>query len=267
MDKTKKELAFLHGLYVENEWTVKFTDFFDKKVDIGKYSTVLYLNAGSGNHALELDEKLDKDSHIFAVCENEELRKIANDKAIAVKSELCFLASMPFTGSELVLADSSLVPPPEIEGFLIRAIKVTDKEITFFIPTAGSFGEVFSYLWEVFVDLDMLEKSPEIEKLVSELPTVSGIKETARTLGLKKIDSITKNDFLEFENGKEFVDSPLVRYFLMPHWIAFLNKKEKEQVVNKLARKIEDERDELSFRVSVKATLVTGQKSQVIRIT
>ncbi len=261
MSVSKKELAFLRGL-IEDDWTAKFTGVFDKKCDLKGKETILYLNAGSGNHALGLSEKLDENSQMFAVCENKELQQIAQEKATALKSDLDFSTSFPVAKSELVIADASFVKPSEIGEFVNESALQTKDQLAVLIPTAGSFGEVFSYLWEVFLDLDMLDKEADVERLISELPTVSGLKDLVQGFALTKVECETKRDFVEYENGKEFVDSPLMKFFLMPSWLDFLDEKENEQVIEKLAQKIDDERDGLSFRCSIKATLFTAQRSK-----
>jgi len=82
-----------------------------------------------------------------------------------------------------------------------------------------------------------------------------------KDFGIQKFSVATKNEFIEYKNGEEFVESPLIKYFLMPVWLEFLDEKEKEQVIDKLAQKINDEHGEISFRMSIKATLLGGRKS------
>ena len=79
-------------------------------------------------------------------------------------------------------------------------------------------------------------------------------------MNLTKIEAITKTEFFEFENGEAFVNSPLANDFLFPVWLDFLSDKERKQVVKKLAQTIDDDCQELSFRFSVKATLIVGEK-------
>ncbi|MEZ5346154.1 MAG: hypothetical protein R2681_11445 [Pyrinomonadaceae bacterium] len=261
MTKTEKELAYLRGLYVDEAWTTKFTNIFDESFDFGEKETFLYLNAGTGNHALAVNQRIEGNSLLFAVCENEDLQKIAQGKAVTLNVSLDFSTSMPLGESEFVLGDASFVKSEDLEEFIDKMTKLSGGGIAFFLPTAGSFGEVFSYLWEVFVDLDIARKGTEIEKLISGVPQVSKIEDLLKARKFKKINSSTKNEYLEFETGKDFVESPLVRFFLLPGWLEFLSENEKEQVVEKLAQKIDEERDGLSFRCSIKATLVTARKS------
>lgn len=260
MSKTKKEIAFLRGLTVEPEWTQRFTDIFDETVKIKKIETLTYINAGAGNHAIEIDEKLGKDVEVFAVSETEELKEIAKIKAEATKSELDFSTDFPLAESDFVIADASLVLPSDLKKFLKKAVHSSSNSVVFFLPTAGSFGEVFSYLWEVLLDLDMLDKSEDIEKLINNLPTVSHVEEMFKALDIKKIETTTKNELFEFDTGTEFVESPLVQFFFIPVWFDFLNDKEKEQVKEKLAQKINEDCNGMTFRFTVKATVMGGKR-------
>lgn len=260
MARTEKEIAFLHGLYVENEWTPKFSAIFDESFKPSKEETVAYINAGAGDHALILREKLKEDTQLFAVCESPELMKIAQAKAEAIQADIDFSTNLPYAESDLVIVDASLVKSADLAGEMAEKVKFTRKHIAFFVATAGSYGEIFSYLWEVLLDLGLLEKGDEVENLISGLPSDLSIENIAKDLKLKKIKSKTKAEFFEFENGKEFTESPLMQIFLFPIWLDFLGDKEKEQVIKKLAQKIDDEHDKMSFKFSVKATLLTAQK-------
>ncbi len=71
MSKSQKELAFLRNLYVETDWTKRFTDLFDDNFKFSEEQKFLYVNAGTGNHALALREKLDENSELWAMPENQ----------------------------------------------------------------------------------------------------------------------------------------------------------------------------------------------------
>ena len=47
MAKTQKELAFLRDLYIQDEWTRRFTDLVDKHMDLRDSENMLYINAGT----------------------------------------------------------------------------------------------------------------------------------------------------------------------------------------------------------------------------
>ena len=260
MSKTEKELAFLQDLYVATDWTERFTDLLGKDFNTEEFENILYINAGTGNHALDLEEKLEENTELLAVTENEELVKIAQAKADAIKSDINFTALMPVRKFDAVIADASLVKSSELKDFMQEAADHSRWQIAFLLPTAGSFGDIFSYLWQVFIELDWLDKGAEIENLINEIPTVSTAKEMIKDLGFKKTEAKTKNEIFEFENGTEFIESILVRDFLFEDRLGFLTENEKEQVYEKLAQTIDAECEGLTFRFTVKATLITGAK-------
>lgn len=260
MSKTQKELAFLREMTVENAWTERFTDYLDSKFKFDKEETVLYVNAGAGNHALALREKLGDATEIYAVSDNEDLQSIAQAKADAVKADIRFGTYLPDEKSNVVIADASFVRPYELNEFLADIIEAADKQVVFFLPTKGSFGEIFSFLWETLLETDLIEKGENVERLISEIPTIEDVMEEAKRLGLSKLENSTQIEVFEFKNGAEFVGAPLVADFLLRDWLDFLTDEEQEKVSVKLAELIDREDGEVSFRFSVKNTLFSGEK-------
>ncbi len=260
MSKTQKELAFLRDLYIANDWTTRFADIFDKNFKFSDEKTILYVNAGTGNHALELREKLTIDSELIAFSDDEELNIIAQAKADALQAKVVFSGEFPSENCGVVIADASFIRPLELKEFLDEIIDVSSHQVAFFLPTAGSFGEIFSVLWETLFDLDLLEKGTEIERLIAEIPTVEKVKVMAEYLGLNKVESVTNTEIFDFDNSTEFVNTPLIADFLSPIWLEFLSEKEQEKVRDRLAQIIDDD-GTLSFLFSVKATLIVGEKN------
>lgn len=264
MSKTQKELAFLRDLYVDEEWTRRFTDLVDRHIGFSSDERkFLYINAGTGSHALALREKIGKDTAVFATSEDEDILNIARDKAKAVRSDVDFsMIRFEDKTFDAVLADASFVRPADLKEFVEEAARVTESggKIAFFTAAAGSFGEIFSLLWEVFFNEDLGEHGEAAEKLIREIPTVSQIEEFAENAGLKNLQTYSSNEIFEYENGAEFVNSPLVGDFLLPVWLERLDEKDKRRAIDELARLIDAEDGTLSFRFSVKATLITGEK-------
>lgn len=264
MTKTQKERAFLRDLYINELWTRRFTDLVDKNVDLKGVENLLYINAGTGYHPFELREKLADKTVIFAKCENEDLLAIARDKAIAVKSDVDF-STIRFEDEafDAVIADATFVASAEIVAFVEDAVRVTRSggKTAFFLPSAGSFGEIFSLLWEMLFSEELGRNGAEIEAMVAALPTVSLLEETAARYGLTNIEAHTATEVFEFENGAEFIGSPLVADFLLPVWMQTLSEKEIEQALTKLGQLIDVEDGNVTFRFSVKATLISGKKS------
>jgi len=112
----------------------------------------------------------------------------------------------------------------------------------------------------LFTD-DLGEHGAVVENLIAELPTVWRLEELAAASGLVNINTETVTEGFEYDNGAAFIASPLVADFLLPNWLETLDENEKERVNKELAQLIDAEDGTLSFRFSVKATLVTGEKA------
>jgi len=264
MEKTQKELAFLRDLYVTPDWTRRFAELADKHLNFEDAENVLYLNAGTGDHCFAIRDKVGEKTAVFGRCENEDMLSIARDKAIAVRSDVDF-STIDFEEDsfDTVIADASLVLPDDVDEFVEDAVRVanTGGSVTFFLPSAGSFGEVFSLLWEVLFNEDLGDHGRDAEAMIREQASAATLKQKAQAFGLTKLTTETTNEIFEFENGAEFIASPLVEDFLLPHWLDTLDENEKEQVKEKLAQLIDNEDGDLSFRFSVKATVITGTKA------
>ncbi len=264
MEKTQRELAFLRDLYVEDDWTRRFTELVDKHIDLTDSDNLLYLNAGNGTHAMLLGDKYGETTDIFAACENDHLLNIARDKAAALSSKVDF-STIRFEDDafDTVLSDASFAQPGEAEAAIADAARVarTGGDVAVFLPSAGSFGEIFSLLWEVLYTEELGEHGNIAEQIINDLPTIAALEAMAERAGLVNVRTNTAIEIFEFENGAAFVDSPLVADILMPPWLTSLDEDEKERVTSGLARLIDDEDGELAFRFSIKATLLTGEKA------
>ena len=254
----------MRDLYIQDDWTKRFTDLVDKHIDLRDSENMLYINAGTGGHALAIGERFGEKTDIFATCEDEDTLTIARDKAAAVRSEVDF-SDVRFEDDafDAVLADATLVRPAEIEHFVENVVGTarTGADVALFLPSAGSYGEIFTLLWEVLFNDDLGEHGAVVENLIAELPTISRLEEWAAAAGLVNINTETACEVFEYDNGAAFIASPLVADFLLPAWLETLDDNEKERVHEELAQLIDAEDGTMSFRFSVKATLLTGEKA------
>lgn len=267
-DKTAKELAFLHDLYVATDWSERFAELIDSSLKPIEEGQLLYVECGTGNHALELREKLNDAVEMICSESDIERLRIAQAKAEAVSADIKFQNSPPhrlnFPNAEFtaVVCDASFLPVADLLPIWQEIYRVTEEEgsIAFVLPTAGSFGEFFSIFWEALHKLELNELGEEVEKLIMDLPKVSDIKEVASNAGFKRIEAETRNEIFEFDLGEDFIRSPLVSDFLFPVWTKFVPPEQQVHLIRKIEDLINETRDELTFRMTVKMTLVTAQK-------
>lgn len=264
MKKTEKELAFLRDLYIEEAWTQRFTELVDKHLKLDGSENLLYVNAGTGGHAFAIAEKFGEKIDVFAACENEEILSIARDKAAAVSSKADFsMIRFEDDAFDLVLADATFVRPTEIGDLVEDAVRPARRgaDVAIFLPSAGSYGEVFSLIWEVLFNEEMSEENAAVERLLASIPTTSHVEELAESAGLRNVKTETAIEIFEYENGAEFVQSPLVEDFLIPLWLEGLGEEDLVRIKKKIVELIDSENGGLNFRFTVKASLVTGVKA------
>lgn len=260
--KSPKELAFLRDLYVDAEWTVRFTDLIDEKTVFEKDKGLLYINAGTGGHAIHLGAKVDSETSVVAVCEDGELLNIAKHKAEAARSRVSFKTGFASDETfEAVIADATLTRPTEVVD-LVRTTAgaaTAGGKVILVAISAGSFGEIFSFLWEA-LENEGLGDHGAAERLITELPMTDEIEDAATSAGLTEVTSNTSVIEFEFVNGDSFVSSPLFEHFFLPSWLDGIDEELQPGVRSALAKLVDAESEGLSLRVSVKATILTGTK-------
>jgi ubiquinone/menaquinone biosynthesis C-methylase UbiE len=265
MAKTERELAFVRDLDINESWTRRFTDLIDKHVGLKDAENILYINAGTGDHCIAIREKIDEKTQVFATCENDELLNIARDKTAAIRSAIEFSdGDFDDDTFDAVIADASFTRPETILGLFNEAVRFTKPsgQVAIVLPSSGSFGEIFSLLWEVLFHEDLGEHGKAAETVLAAIPTVSKVEEFAAAAGLTDIKTESSNEIFEFENGAEFVGSTLVSDFLLPVWLETLSDDDRLRVTERLVQLIDEEDANLSFRFSVKVTLLTGKKER-----
>lgn len=260
--KSAKELAFLRDLYVDSDWTVRFTELIDEKTVFEKDRRLLYLNAGTGGHAIDLGSRVDSGTEVVAVCEDDEILNIASHKATAAKSKVKFTNRLEGKEKfEAVMADATLTRPDEVVDVVRTAASVTAEggKVILVAVSAGSFGEIFSLLWEA-LENEGLGDHGAAEKLITDLPMTSEIEDAATAAGLTNVTSNTTVREFEYDDGSAFISSPLVENFLIPSWLDGIEEGLHEGVKKALEKLIDSEYEDLKFRFSVKATILTGER-------
>jgi ubiquinone/menaquinone biosynthesis C-methylase UbiE len=269
--KTDKELAFLHDLYIATDWTERFAELVDEHVKIPAKGRALYIEAGTGSHALALQERAGNKLTIVCSDKNEECVELARAKAAALHEPAEFrrenAEALSFADDEfdLVLANNSFTLPSDLKSTLAEALRVArpDATIAWWLPTASSFGEFFSIYWEALLNAGAVDHGINVEQLITNLPTVSEAESWSEEAGLTDIKSWTAIEEFDFQSGAEFLNSPLIMDFLLPGWLQPIPESVHQNVRDELARIIDEERHAGEFALTLKATLVVGKKGRL----
>jgi ubiquinone/menaquinone biosynthesis C-methylase UbiE len=273
--KSNKELAFLKDLYVATDWGERFAAVIDEHVKLPEEGRILYVEAGTGGHAMALHESAEEGVGMLAVDESEECLELAQAKSVAMNIEPEFrkvrLDALELRDNqfELVIGDGSLVSPKRVPKMLSEMARVSapNGTVVLVLLTASSFGEFFSIYWEALQLAGLSNRGADVEELIRELPSVIEIEETAEKADLKNVTTATKVEEFPFESGEEFLNSPLITDFLLKAWLQTLSNDEQALVIPEIARLVDVERQDADFLLSVKATLVVGTKTKVVQVT
>jgi len=267
--KSDKELAFLQDLFIAPDWGERFAELIDAHVKLPKEGKAVYVAAGTGGHALALRERAGHKVELLCVDENPECLEIAKAKATATLEQVTFSVAkvnqlnVRDNQFDLVIGNASLVPRQlvrEMFGEMVR-VAAPGATIALTLPTFSSFGEFFSIYWEALYNRSLLDHEPEVEHLITELPTVSNLTQMAEEEGLKDVASWTRIEEFDFASGEQFLTAPLIGEFLMHAWLALVPVDKRADLFEEISRLINEERHEAEFALSVKATLIVGQKA------
>lgn len=269
LNKSDKEIAFLHDLYVATDWGERFAELVDEHVQLPKKGAMLYVAAGTGGHALAMQERAGDRLTLVCVDENEECLELARAKAMAVRADPEFrraqLEELGFEDDQfdVVVGDASLVAVERLPEMLSEMVRVAAPggTVALTLTTYSSFGEFFSVYWEALRNAGVSEHERDVESLITELPTVSAIEKMADSAGLENVSTWTRIEEFDFESGEEFLNAPLITDFLLRSWLETLPEEtDRSRVAQEIKQIIDAERQDMDFVLTVKATLIAGRK-------
>lgn len=268
--KDAKEQACLYDLFIVPGWREVFDEMVDAEVAVPKQGRVLDAECGTGGYAVALAAKLGADSEVVGVDSSPERLEIARGKA-----EMQKVNNVSFTRGgledsgqadddfDLVIADASMHRPERLGAVFNELARVARPGATVAVKltTRGSFDEFFSIFWEALHEAGLDDLTPQLEALITERLTTDDAEHLARQAGLRHVRSVTQKERFDYADARSFFSAPLIEHSFLDDWLAILpNEDEAGRVRQKLSRLIDRERHHMDFDVSIKATLVIGQK-------
>lgn len=270
MVRSDKELAYRYDLYVVPYWRESFDQMVMKHVEIPRTGSILQVNCGTGGLAIELATLIGSRGEVIATDAQAERLKLAGAKAGVKKlNNIFFLDRNPTDlGLEdyafnLVVGDAALMPSEHIERMLAEMVRLAefDATVALLMLTRGSFGEIFSLLWEALYLCQQSNYAHQVEALINEYQTTTQAQEMMRRQGLGHVHSFTERRELDFASAQELLESPLIEDYFLDHWLDFLpDAATRQQVTDKMAEIIDRERRERYVEISVKASLLVGRR-------
>jgi ubiquinone/menaquinone biosynthesis C-methylase UbiE len=265
-----KELAFRYDLFITPEWRDRFDTLVNESVQIPTGLRILDVNCGTGAHAIELAVGMHGKGEVIGVDPSEERIAIARAKALVQKAkDLRFeqgtASHLQFDSDEfeVVIGDASLLRGDEIDDVLAEMVRVARPEgrVILKLTTRGSFDEFFSVYWEALHNTGVADAVwTSLERLINERPTVADAEQMAERLGLHKIESFKSREEFRYETAEAFLEAPLIADCFLSDWLEIAPIEGRDEVLGHLTSIIERERNEASFDVSIKATIISGIK-------
>jgi len=265
-----KEIAYLFDLYIAPTWCEAFDRLVDDEVELPKEGRFLDAGCGTGSFAIDLAVRGGAKTEVVGVDPSPEKLALARGKVEVKKLERVefrqgSMRPLDFPDEEfdLVIGDASMSSPSEIGPALeeLRRVAKHGATVVLKLTTRGSFDEFFSIYWESLYNLSLLDYTPQLEDLITERFTVSDAEDLALDAGLIDVRSMTSKERFDYKDGQEFFESPLIETYFLDYWLAILPDEEtRRKVRDQLMKIIDEERHKMDFDVSIKATLIIGQK-------
>lgn len=268
--KSEKELAYRYDLYVVPYWRDAFDQMVIEHVQLPERGNILTVNCGTGGLALELAASLGARGDVIATDAYPERLRLARAKAELKKLTNVFFydrrptqLGMDDELFSLVVGDAVLMPTEQIEPMLAEMVRLTDRDATvaLLMLTHGSFGEIFSLLWEALYHCHLDGYTASLEALINEYLTTTQARQMMTQRGLTHVHHFTERRELDFASAEELFQSPLIEDYFLDHWLQFLpNEATRRHVIETMSQIIERERGQAYVEMSVKASLLIGKR-------
>ena len=268
--KDEKERAYLYDLYVVPQWREAFDRIADEEIKLPEEGKFLDAGCGTGSYAIDLAIRGGAKVEVVGVDTNAERLALARSKAKVKKLDRITFQQGSLPALEIgdrefdfVIGDASMLPTSEMEKAFAEMARVAKPEATIGLKltTRGSFDEFFSIYWESLYNLDLIGYTPQLESMITERLTVTDAETLATIAGWKQVRSATQKERFDFADANAFFNSPLIDTFFLDDWLAILPDPQiRQRVREQMGKIIDEERHAMDFDVSIKATLLIGQK-------
>lgn len=265
-----RELAYLYDLYIVPQWREPFDQILDEGLKLPEEGKYLEVGCGTGGYAIDLAARGGVRTTVVGVDPDVERLALAKGKAeirkanrVSFQQGSAVALDFPDGEFDLVIGDGSMLPPSQIGQAFAELLRVAAEGATVAmkLATRGSFDEFFSIYWEALYDLELTEYSPQLEGLITERLMVSDAEELAAAAGMKQVRSVTQKERFDFKDAATFLAAPLIETEFLDDWLAILpDDAARQRVRQQLLKIIDRERYNADFDVSIKATVVIGQK-------
>jgi ubiquinone/menaquinone biosynthesis C-methylase UbiE len=268
--RDEKELAFLYDLYIVPVWREFFDSMVDEEIKLPQEGRFLDAGCGTGGYTIDLAIRGGEKTEVIGVDPSPERLTLARGKGEIKKIDRVNFQTgdltaidLPSGSFDIVIGDATMLPADQIGAALVELTRMAKKggTVVLKLTSRGSFDEFFSIHWESLYHLGLTQYTPQLESLITERLTVTDAERLALDAGLEQVRTVTRKERFDYPDAQAFFDSPLIETYFLSEWLGmFPDQETRERVRNQMMEIIDRERHGMDFDVSIKATLIIGQK-------
>lgn len=267
---TDFEQAQAYREVVEKLWTEPVFDACDEALPTTPGATVLIAEARCGMVAIELAERLGEQCRVMALDSHGPMLDLARKRAEgAAGEERIYFVNQRVNNLSYadgvfeagICLDGLYTGRQAMEG-VAELVRVTadDGTVVVAAPLSSSFAEYYDLLDEAFRAHKLDDVVPRIDSLRQTLISPGQLAGAARNTDLDDF-SIEKLSWeLSFEDGHDFLHSPLIRQSVFPHWIGMVRSSDREPVLRYVSDAIDTYWHGGPFTTVIEAGLLVGEK-------
>ncbi len=262
------EQAQAHRQVVEKLWTEPIFEACKDLLPTPESATVLIAEARCGFVPLAMVPFLSPDTRVIALDAHSSMLDIARKRAEGrdVDDRIYFVAQRV---GALSYADdvfragiclAGICTGRQAKEGIAELARVTgDGKVVVAAPLGTSFPEFYDMLDEALRAHDIdAEVLPRVRQLQQSLVTPGQLASVADAVGLEDIVVEKLTWELDFEGGRDFLHSPLIRETFFPHWLGVIRSSEREPILRYVADAIDTYWHARPFSTTVEAAILVA---------
>lgn len=263
------EQAAAHRAVVEKLWTEPVFEACKDLLPTPEQATVLVAESRCGFVPLQIVPFLSPDTRVIALDAHSSMLDVARKRAEGRDAEdRIYFVAQPVTS--LSYADDVFQAGICLNGLCtgrqategvgeLARVTAAGGKVVVAAPLATSFPEFWDMLDEALRAQQLAaDVMPRVEQLQRSLIRPGQLAAAARGAGLDDIGVDKLSWQLEFEGGRDFLHSPLVRETFFPHWLGVIRSSEREPIMRYVSDAIDTYWHGKPFSTSIEAGVLVG---------
>jgi SAM-dependent methyltransferase len=269
MEETSEhEQAEAYRKGIEPLWTEPLFDALVDDLPIAPDDSVLIAESRGGYLPIEVRRRLVDGGRVIALDDQRPMLDAARARTDRELSDDIFFVverahSISYADDvfDAALCFHGMVTARQIHRVIDELARVTVPEgvIAIAVPLASSFPVFYDLLDEALRRHDLESRLDRIDDVRETLVSPVEIVDVADRVGLDDVTIERLAWDVEFERGRGFLNSPLVRETFFPHWISPVPSHEREPILESIGTAIDAYWEGDAFQTGLEAGVLVGR--------